>query len=70
MQGPQAGVSEMQLMTEVLSKHSSIMSMLGSRQASLQIVASFWQRGDVRGALNAVLQSAGDALPVVLFMQF
>ena len=70
VQGLQAEMSEMQLMAQVLSKHRSMMSILGSRQASLQIVASFWQGGDVRGALNAVLQSAGDALPAVLPKHF
>ena len=48
-----------ELLAEVTAKHNSMMSILGSRQASLQIVRSFWQRGDFRGALNAVLQSAG-----------
>lgn len=47
-------------LVEALSKHGSMMSILGSRQASLRIAKSLWQRGDVRGALNSVLQSAGE----------
>lgn len=51
--------AETDFLAEVLSKHGGVLSILSSRQASLQIVGSFWQRGDVRGALNAIVQSAG-----------
>lgn len=61
-QGAQTDMRDLDFLAEVLSKHSSMVSILGSRHASLQIVRSFWQRGDVRGGLNAVLQSAGKLL--------
>lgn len=53
------GGSDTELMTQLLAKHQTVMSILSSRQASLKIVRGFWAQGDVRGALAAMLQSAG-----------
>ncbi|KAL3143621.1 hypothetical protein ABBQ38_002418 [Trebouxia sp. C0009 RCD-2024] len=51
--------SDTELMTQLLTKHQTVMSILSSRQATLQIVRGFWAQGDARGALTATLQSAG-----------
>jgi len=59
MQGYTAQVSDAEVMTELMAKHQTVMSILSSRQATLQVVRRFWARGDIRGALAALLQSAG-----------
>ena len=51
--------SDTQLMTQLMAKHQTVMSILSSRQATLQVVGGFWAQGDARGALAAMLQSAG-----------
>ena len=52
-------VSEDVVMAELMAKHQTVMSVLSSRQATMQVVKGFWLRGDVRGALTALLQSSG-----------
>lgn len=59
MQGYCAQVSDTEVIAQLMAKNQTVMSILGSRQASLQLVSSFWARGDVRGALAALLQSSG-----------
>lgn len=51
--------TDTELMSQLMTKHQTVMSILSSRQASLQVVRGFWAQGDARGALSAVLQSAG-----------
>lgn len=51
--------SDTELMTQLMTKHQTVMSILSSRQATLQVVRGFWAQGDARGALAAMLQSAG-----------
>ena len=51
--------SDTELMTQLMAKHQTVMSILSSRQATLQVVRGFWAQGDARGALAAILQSAG-----------
>lgn len=51
--------SDTELMTQLMAKHQTVMSILSSRQATLQVVRGFWAQGDARGALAAMLQSAG-----------
>ena len=46
-------------MGQLLANHDTVVSILSSRQASLQVVKGFWVQGDVRGALSAMLQAAG-----------
>ncbi|KAL0021600.1 hypothetical protein WJX79_002836 [Trebouxia sp. C0005] len=53
-----AQVSDTEVIAQLMAKNQTVMSILGSRQASLQLVSSFWARGDVRGALAALLQSS------------
>ncbi|DBA81283.1 TPA: hypothetical protein ACH3X2_006901 [Trebouxia sp. C0005] len=56
-----AQVSDTEVIAQLMAKNQTVMSILGSRQASLQLVSSFWARGDVRGALAALLQSSAIA---------
>ena len=55
--------SDTELMTQLMTKHQTVMRILSSRQASLQVVRGFWTQGDARGALAAMLQSAGVQSP-------
>ena len=59
LQGQNTHVPDTEVMAELMAKHQTMMSILSSRQGTLQIVGSFWARGDVRGALAALLQSSG-----------
>ncbi len=60
-QGYCAQVSDTEVIAQLMAKNQTVVSILSSRQATLQLVKSFWARGDVRGALAALLQSSGDA---------
>jgi len=60
MQGYCAQVSDTEVLAQLMAKKQTVVSILSSRQATLQLVKSFWVRGDVRGALAALLQSSGD----------
>ena len=51
--------TDTELMSQLMTKHQTVMSILSSRQATLQVVRGFWAQGDARGALSAMLQSAG-----------
>ena len=59
MQGYCAQVSDAEVIAQLMAKNQTVVSILSSRQATLQLVRSFWARGDVRGALAALLQSSG-----------
>lgn len=59
MQGYAAQVSDIEVMAQLMAKNQTVLSILSSRQATLQVVSGFWARGDTRGALTALLQSSG-----------
>lgn len=59
MQGYTAQVSDIEVMAQLMAKKQTVLSILSSRQATLQVVSGFWARGDTRGALTALLQSSG-----------
>ena len=60
MQGMNVGVApDTEVMAQLTANHQTVMSILSSRQATLQVVKGFWVRGDARGALSAILQAAG-----------
>ena len=60
MQGYYAQVSDTEVIAQLMAKNQTVVSILSSWQATLQLVRSFWARGDVRGALAALLQSSGN----------
>ena len=62
MQGYVAQVSDIEVMAQLMAKTQTVRSILSSRQATLQVVSSFWAKGDIRGALTALLQSSGVTL--------
>ena len=60
MQGTSVGVvSDTEVMAQLTANHQTVMSILSSRQATLQVVKGFWVHGDAGGALSAILQAAG-----------
>lgn len=68
MQSLRTSVSDTEVMAQLMASHHTVMSIMSSRQASLQVVRGFWARGDVRGALAAILQSAGIPLFVIAML--
>ena len=59
MQGYCAQVSDTEVIAQLMANNQTVVSILNSRQATLRLVKTFWARGDVRGALAALLQSSG-----------
>ena len=61
-------ISDAEVMAELMAKHQTIMGVLSSRQATLQVVRGFWMRGNVKGALTALLQSSGNVHSINLML--
>lgn len=45
--------SDIEVVTEILGKRDTMRQILAARHSNLQLLRSFWNRGDVRGALRA-----------------
>ncbi|CAD7704236.1 unnamed protein product, partial [Ostreobium quekettii] len=61
------GKSDIELVSEVMSKRGKMQQILASRHSNLQLLRSFWTRGDVRGALRAA-RRCGDPSVVTDFL--
>jgi katanin p80 WD40 repeat-containing subunit B1 len=55
---PATVTSEREVLAELTAQHAAVMSLLSGRLENLRLVRSFWQTGDVRGAVDCVQKIA------------